>query len=439
MIRNLGRTTLSAWYKLIPPFGGFALACVALPLTAYATLSQLSDDTQGVTQRLAGALASVQPSLAVPMPTLQVERVVKVGRGENLTQTLQRVGFSADQTRVIVAEIPAQVALNGLKAGTEVTVSYAEDMPYHIDNAQVVFRSGPVHEVHVGWKGGKATAKVIQHKLENVQSVAVGHIQNSLYEDATEAGLPANLIKPFVDLFAWDIDYTRDIHPGDTFKVVFEETKNDLGQRVKTGRILGASFTVSGETKQAFWFVDENGRGDYYNEKGEGKRKLLLRTPLETYRISSGFNLNRKHPVLGFTRAHKGTDFAAPMGTPVMSSGDGVVTFVGRHGGHGNFVKVQHNGTFTTAYAHLQRYAKNIRVGARVKQGQTIAYVGSTGVSTGPHLHYEVIKNGTHVNAMSTALPTGTMMAGKAKSRFMAMVDGMKGKWAKALTQLAMN
>lgn len=439
MIRNLGRTTLQAWHKFIPPFGGFALACVALPFTAYAALTQLSDDTDAVAQHLASQLASAQPSIAVALPVVQVERTVKVGKGEHVVETLQRIGFTNEQANAMLAGLNGQVALNGLKAGTELTVSYAEDMPYHVDNAKVSFRSGPVDEIHLGWNDGKASAKVVKHKLEDVQAVAVGHIQNSLYEDATEAGLPANLIKPFVDLFAWDIDYTRDIHPGDTFKIVFEETKNDLGQRVKTGRILGASFTVGGETKQAFWFVDEAGRGDYYNEKGEGKRKLLLRTPLETYRISSGFNLNRKHPVLGFTRAHKGTDFAAPMGTPVMSSGDGVVTFVGRHGGHGNFVKVQHNGTFTTAYAHLQRYAKNIRVGARVKQGQTIAYVGSTGISTGPHLHYEVIKNGSHVNAMSTALPTGTMMAGKAKSRFLAMVDGMKGKWAKALTQLAMN
>ncbi|MFZ2586535.1 MAG: peptidoglycan DD-metalloendopeptidase family protein [Alphaproteobacteria bacterium] len=437
MMWNLGRElTMNA--RRLAPYGYFAVASIALPLTAFAALSKLSDETSSLVAAARSATSNTFASTTA-IPALEVEREIRLGRGETLVEALRRTGFNREQSASLAASLNGKVNVAALKAGTPLTLTYQEGQPYEIANAALTFRAGPGQEVHLNLNGTHASGKVVQHTLKNEQSVAVGHIHNSLYEDATEAGLPANLIKPFIDLFAWDIDYTRDIHPGDTFKVVFEETTDDLGKRVKTGRILAASFTVGGQTKQAFWFAEGNGKGDYYNEKGENKRKLLLRTPLETYRISSGFNLNRKHPVLGFTRAHKGTDFAAPIGTPVMASGDGVVTFVGRHGGHGNFVKIKHNGTFQTAYAHLQRYAQGLRMGSKVRQGQTIAYVGSTGVSTGPHLHYEVIKNNTHVNAMSTDLPTGSLMAGTAKRKFLAMVDGFKSKWTKAFTQLADN
>lgn len=407
-----------------------AVLGITLPLSAYAAYSSLSprDDLP----------AAFAPEMAVALPALQVERTLTLGKGEDLSKMLTRAGFNKEQTGQLLGSLKGKVNTGALKAGTKFDLSYTESSPYHINTASLTFRHGPGQEARLNLNGTTATASFETHELKQRQAVAVGRINDSLYQDATDANVPPGLIKPFMDLFAWDIDYTRDIHPGDTFKITYEETVDDRGQRVKTGRILAASFTVGKRTQQAFWFVDENGRGDYYNEKGEGKRKLLLRTPLETYRISSHFNLKRKHPILGFTRAHKGTDFAAPTGTPVKASGDGTVTFVGWHGGHGKFVKIRHNGTFTTAYAHLSRYINGLKVGSKVRQGQTIAYVGSTGASTGPHLHYEVIRNGTHVNAMSTDLPTGTMMAGKHKSRFMGMVASIQTAWNKAF-QLADN
>jgi murein DD-endopeptidase MepM/ murein hydrolase activator NlpD len=397
---------------------------VVLPLSAYAALSSLSPHDD---------MAAAMPSaFSVALPNLQVERTITLQKGEDLSKMLTRAGFSEQQTSQLMSTLKGKVNTGALKAGQKFELSYTEAAPYTIDTASLTFRHGPGQEARLNLRGSTATASFVKHELKQRQAVAVGRIKDSLYQDATDANVPPGLIKPFMDLFAWDIDYTRDIQPGDTFKITYEETVDDRGQRVKTGRILAASFTVGKRTQQAFWYVDENGRGDYYNEKGEGKRKLLLRTPLETYRISSHFNLKRKHPILGFTRAHKGTDFAAPTGTPVKASGDGVVTFVGFHGGHGKFIKIRHNATFTTAYAHLHRYSKGIKVGSRVKQGQIIAQVGSTGASTGPHLHYEVIKNGVHVNAMSTDLPTGTMMAGKAKGQFKAMVASIQSAWEKA-------
>lgn len=412
-----------------------ATACVVVPLSAYAALN-INDATHG--DDVPRAAHARDPFAAqVALPPVVVERTLELGRGETFNDVLARAGFTGSQKADLTTAARKNANLAALKAGTEFTLSYTEQAAYQPDDVTLSFREGPEESLHLSWHDGKTEAKTQVHKLSRGHGVAVGHIENSLYVDATRAGLPAALVKPFTEIFAWDLDYTRDIHPGDTFKVTFEETRDDRGQRVKAGKIVAASFTVKGETKQAFWFEDSFGRGDYYNEKGEGKRKLLLRTPLEVYRISSGFNLHRKHPVLGYTRAHKGTDFAAPTGTPVKASGDGTVVFVGRHGGHGNFVKIQHAGGFQTAYAHLSRYAKGLRKGQKVKQGQVVAYVGSTGVSTGPHLHYEVIQNGQYVNPMSTKLPTGTALASKDKSKFSAMVASITTSWSKALTQLA--
>lgn len=434
MMTVVGRTQRLMKHTFTP-FGAFAGLCVVIPVTALATLLHVGEQPSFDMD----VIRSASPALAhqVSLPPMTVERTVALQKGEAFVDALTRAGFSRSQANSLSDAAAAHHNLRRLQAGQDLTVRYTEDKPYNISEANISLRPAAGEELRLSLQGEAVTAKLVKHKLETVQRVAVGRISKSLYVDATDAGLPPALVKPFVDLFAWDLDYTRDIHPGDTFKVVYEEIRDDRGERVKSGRILAASFTVKKDTKQAFWFEDSNGHGDYYNEKGEGKRKLLLRTPLETYRISSNFNLKRKHPISGYTRAHKGTDFAAPTGTPVMASGDGVVTFVGRHGGHGNFVKIKHDATYTTAYAHLSRYARGLKNGSRVKQGQIIAYVGSTGASTGPHLHYEVIKNGTHVDAMNTKLPTGVQMAGGAKRKFLAMVDDIKGRWAKALTQLA--
>lgn len=409
---------------------------VVLPLSAFATLSAVKGN---ITARVDALPTTNVAEASVALPPLYVSRELKVRSGETFATVLQRTGFNASEIKSILASLKERnVGVSNLKAGTEMTLSYTESSAYDIDNANLEFRYGPGQIAHVKVADDVASVQIEKRALKNTQAVAVGRINDSLYEDATNAGVPAYLIRPFMDLFAWDIDYTRDIHPGDTFKVVYEETQDDLGNRVKTGRILAASMTVGKETRQAFWFADENGRGDYYNEKGETKRKLLLRTPLEVYRISSGFGA-RRHPVLGFTRMHKGTDFAAPAGTPIKASGDGVITFRGWHGGHGNYIKIKHTGTYSTAYGHMLRYASGINVGSKVKQGQIIGYVGSTGVSTGPHLHYEVHKNSAQVDPMRTDLPTGVMVAGKAKSRFKALVADITTRWNRALIQVAEN
>lgn len=369
------------------------------------------------------------PHEAAALPPLVVERTLALKRGETLKQHLKALGFSPAQQQALKAANVATTQPIG--ARTTLSLTYTEAAPYVIERASLTFRPTPVQEVKLALTGQLASARVAAKPITEHQAVAVGQIGSSLWADAAAAGLAPEQIMKFMDIFAWDIDYTRDIHPGDTFKVTYEETRNDLGQRVKTGRILAAAFTVEGETRQAFWWGKGN---EYLNEKGESKRKLLLRTPLEVYRISSGYGM-RNHPVLGFSKLHTGTDFAAPTGTPVKASGDGVITFIGPKGPNGNLIKIKHNAKFTTAYAHLHRFSKGLKVGSRVKQGQIIAQVGNTGRSTGPHLHYEVQVAGVSVNPMSTKLPTGNPLSKRELASFRNTVNSHQVAWREALSK----
>jgi murein DD-endopeptidase MepM/ murein hydrolase activator NlpD len=400
-----------AWLGL----GALLAASGAGPREAAATLP--------ISQQLQ---ASYQAA-ALELPPLQVERTFTLQRGETLATELRQAGFTQAQLAALKAANPATDT--PVAAKTTLTLTYEEAAPYTIGSAQMAFRPHPTQEVALTLKGTQASAVAKAKPLVEHKAVAVGRITNSLWADAERAGLSPQQIKEFMDIFAWDIDYTRDIHPGDTFKVTYEETQNDLGQRVKTGRILAAAFTVGGETRQAFWWGKNK---EYLSETGESKRKLLLRTPLEVYRISSGYGL-RTHPVLGFSKLHTGTDFAAPIGTPVKASGDGVITFIGPKGPNGNLIKIRHNAKFETAYAHLHRFSKGLRVGSRVKQGQIIAQVGNTGRSTGPHLHYEVQVSGVSVNPMSTKLPTGNPLSRRDLASFKANVTSIQTAWREAL------
>ena len=390
---------------------GYLAANLASTETATATLRTSADD--------------VAATSAMSLPPLQIQRNLTMRRGDTLAATLKKAGFAPEQIVAMTMSTPA--VTKPVSGKTEMAITYTESAPYQIQSASVTYRPSPEQEVTLHLNGQQVSAQVVAKPMKDTTATAVGQIHDSLYQDATEAGLTPAQVNQFMNIFAWDIDYTRDIHPGDTFKVLYEQTVNDRGEKVKTGRILAAEFTVGGETRSAYFYG-----GEYLNEKGDSKKKLLLRTPLEFTRISSNFDMARKHPVLGYTRAHRGTDFAASEGTPVKASGNGVVTFVGPHGGHGNYVMIKHNDTFTTAYAHLSRFNKGIQVGSKVQQGQIIAFVGSTGISTGPHLHYEVIKNGDFVDAMRTDLPTGSPLGKSQLAQFKQQVTNARTAWNQA-------
>ena len=241
-------------------------------------------------------------------------------------------------------------------------------------------------------------------------------ILQSLYKAANDENIPANIIIEFAGIYGFQVDFQRDIRKQDKFQIMYELFLNDKNEIVETGEILFANLKLSGQDNNLYYF-DKEGSEGHYDKNGKSVKKALMKTPINGARLSSPFGM-RKHPIDGYNKMHRGTDFAAPTGTPIMASGDGVVKKAGWCGGGGNCVKIKHNSTYQTIYAHMSKFARGIKPGVRVKQGQTIGYVGSTGKSTGPHLHYEVIVNGKKVNSQKLKLPSGKILKGSERKLF---------------------
>ena len=242
-------------------------------------------------------------------------------------------------------------------------------------------------------------------------------ITESLYNSAINLGIKPNIIIEFARLYGFQVDFQRDIWKNDSFQIIYEEFVNENNMIVDTGEILFANLNLQNTDLQLYKFEYEENKIDYFDENGKSIKKTLMKTPINGARLSSSYG-KRKHPILGYTKMHTGTDFAAPTGTPIMASGDGKVIKAGWCGGGGNCVKLKHNNTYQTVYAHMSKFGRGIKKGVRVKQGQIIGYVGSTGLSTGPHLHYEVIENGKKVNSQKLKLPSGKVLKGEERKKF---------------------
>ena len=242
-------------------------------------------------------------------------------------------------------------------------------------------------------------------------------ITKSLYSNAVDVGISPNIIIEFARLYGFQIDFQRDIWKGDSFQIIYEEYVNENKEIVDNGEIIFANLNLQNVDYQLYKHEYEKNKIDYFDENGKSVKKTLMKTPINGARLSSSFG-KREHPILGYTKMHTGTDFAAPQGTPIMASGDGKVMKAGWCGGGGNCVKIKHNNTYQTVYAHMSKFGSGIKKGVRVKQGQIIGYVGSTGLSTGPHLHYEVIENGRKINSQKLKLPSGKVLKGKERKRF---------------------
>ena len=253
-------------------------------------------------------------------------------------------------------------------------------------------------------------------KLYKKEVVINNEINSSLYNAAVEAGVEPNIIIEFARIFGFEVDFQRDIRKGDQFEIFYEKFEDDNNKVRDTGKIIYASMNVNGQEINLYNFSFKN-EEEYYDIKGKSITKSLMKTPINGARLSSSFGM-RKHPILGYNKMHRGTDFAAPSGTPIMASGSGTITRARWCGGGGNCVKIKHNSTYETVYAHMKAFAKGVREGRKVKQGQIIGYVGSTGLSTGPHLHYEVIVNGKKVNSQRLKLPSGKILKGEARKEF---------------------
>jgi len=260
---------------------------------------------------------------------------------------------------------------------------------------------------------------VLENPLESHTRTASATIDSSLFQAAADAGLPDGVAFDLAEIFQYDIDFVLDIQPGDRFTVVYEELSQD-GVPLRTGNILAAKFVNEGREYRAIRYVDSQGHAEYFTADGKSLRKAFIRAPVQFSRVSSTFNSARKHPILNRIRAHKGVDYAAPIGTPVRAAGEGRVIFAGQQGGYGNVVQLEHGSGVVTVYGHLSRFAKNLRRGQRVELGQVIAYVGQTGLATGPHLHYEYRVHGVHKNPQTVPLPDAAPIPGAERERFMA-------------------
>jgi murein DD-endopeptidase MepM/ murein hydrolase activator NlpD len=236
------------------------------------------------------------------------------------------------------------------------------------------------------------------------------------------AKLPPQILAAFIRNYSYNVDFQRDIQPGDKFQVLYQLTVNDRGEMVRPGNILVASLDVDGAAQKIYLSQTSDGGLDYFSPDGRSIRKILLRTPVDGAKITSGFGM-RMHPILGYTKMHKGVDFGAPAGTPVYAAGDGMIEKMGWYGGYGKYVRIRHSSEMGTAYAHLSRFNPELHEGSRVRQGEVIAYTGATGEATGPHLHYEVLKNGTQVNPLTVTGPLGNVLAGRELVAFHKVMD----------------
>ena len=369
-------------------------------------------------------------SSRVEQPVLPKEShtVIDVKSGDTLSKLMQNNGFSIQDVDAIAKKLKKDAGFSTLRAGRDKIdfVRVSETDPI----SKIIIMNGPWQRVEIDC--GEPGVWQCQ-KIEIDRDVRVAYREgeildgDSFYLAGMRAGIPAGVLADVYDLLAFEMDFERDVRAGQKFFVLYEENYAE-NKKIDVGRVLAVSFEALRGNVQMYRFVKADGNVGYYDEKGNGAIKSLKRTPINNAKITSSFSGRRKHPVLGFTRAHKGVDFRASTGTPIPAAGAGRVVARGFNRGHGNYVKIRHNGTYETLYAHMSKFAKGVNVGTNVKQGQTIGYVGSTGLSTGPHLHYEIIKNGQHVNPMTVKLPAINNLDSKNKPAFLerkAQIDSV--------------
>ena len=389
--------------------------------------------------------------LALPLLPIAVEaapptsiwRTVTIARGDTLMAVMTRSGSDRTTAHAAITALAKQYSPRRLRPGQELTLRFdpprkgaAPDRPPLV---QLAFAPSIEKEIQVSLnEQGQFVSKTIHKPLEVRLHRTDATIDDSLYLAAKRAGLPAPMIVELIRLYSFDVDFQRDIQPGDRFEVLFEAHYDERGELAKYGDILYAKLRVRKTELPLYRFAMKDGGMDYFNNAGHSVRKALMKTPVDGARLTSRFG-RRRHPILGYGKMHRGVDFGAPKGTPVMAAGGGVVESAGRNGAYGKYLRIRHNGRYKTAYAHLSAFRRGIKRGTRVKQGQIVAYVGSTGRSTGPHLHYEILAGGRRINPFRLNLPTGRKLKGAELARFKRVHGKTKKLFAatRSLTRLA--
>lgn len=337
----------------------------------------------------------------------RTQRDVTLKPGDNLGPMLQREGMSGSEAHRFVQAFSEQFSPRRLRAG--------QTFNLHVEDgvvSDVTFRPSAEKTIFVSRKGDDWAVRGVTAEFRYETLSVRATIENSLYVDATRLGAPDKVVAQFANIYEYSVDFQRDIQPGDAFELFFEVARDHTGEIVKAGDLLFTSFSPRGKTMDYWLFEDSDGQENFYDSKGQTAKRKLRATPINGARLSSSYG-RRKHPILGYRKMHSGVDFAASRGTPILAAGSGTVERANRYGSFGNYVRIRHSDGYQTAYAHMKGFARGIRAGSRVRQDQVIGYVGTTGRSTGPHLHYEVIHNGKKINPRRLSQLSGKPLSSK--------------------------
>jgi murein DD-endopeptidase MepM/ murein hydrolase activator NlpD len=386
---------------------------------------------------LTGPLDRLVHAAPAKAPTTET-RTLEIKNGDTIIELLQEAGVPMEDATAVVDAMRPHYSPRNIRSGQTFeatfgpvpgtqTVAYTGDDSSDRRLLSLSFSPSIENQITVELTVPDGyLAKTVQRKFDERYQRASAKIDSSLYLAAMRAGIPATVVVDLIRMFSYEVDFQRDVQPGDEFEVVFSRFYGEDGKAAKTGEIVSASMTLSGK-KHGLYRFESNGEEEYFDANGQSARSMLMKTPVDGARISSRFG-RRFHPVLGYNRMHKGIDFAVPKGTPVMAAGSGAVTYAGWASGFGNLVVVTHTNGYSTAYGHLSRFAPGVKKGARVRQGQIVAYSGATGIATGPHLHYEVRVNGAQVNPTNIKMANGRTLSGQERRAFLterARVDQM--------------
>lgn len=382
-------------------------------------------NSAGQFEGLAGAeLDPLDTSSSAP-PILRVEA------GDTLMHLLTSAGVAQEDAVAAVTALKPSFKPKQLQPGQEIRLDIDTDAAAPRLNGLTIKAAVDLDIALTRNAKGDYAVEEIARPLAQKAVRAEGRIESSLYKAGADAGVPDAVLANLIQVFSFDVDFQRDIHPGDSFSMLFESFSDENGRIVRNGDILVAELTFGGKSRRLYRHVDTDGGVDYYDAKGQSARRALLKTPIDGARVTSGYGM-RRHPILGYSRMHRGIDFAAPTGTPVFAAGTGVIEMAGWNAGYGRYIRIRHDGAYDTAYAHLHGFARGIGKGRRVRQGQIIGYVGTTGQSTGPHLHYEVMRNNAQVDPQGVKLPTGRSLAGSDLKSFLATVKQLEKQHAEA-------
>ena len=349
----------------------------------------------------------------IKSPYHEIKYTIK--KNDSIEKILNQFNIKSDEVKEISLKLK-QKKLTNIYSGRELSLIYKKLENKTNALVSILFPINNTSSIEVRKSKNEFIVKENILQLYKKEVAIKSVIKNNLYNSAIESGIEPNIIIEFARIFGFEVDFQRDIRKGDWFELLYEKFEDDNERVRDTGKIIYASMFVNGEEINLYNFKDKN-NNDFFDIKGQSITKSLMKTPINGARLSSSFGM-RKHPILGYNKMHRGTDFAAPSGTPIMASGSGTVTRARWCGGGGNCVKIRHNSTYETIYAHMKSFAKGVKEGRKVKQGQIIGYVGSTGMSTGPHLHYEVIVNGKKVNSQKLKLPSGKKLKGESRKEF---------------------